>query len=823
MKNKKWLLTCMAALFSGSLLAQGFSGKVFMDVNGNGVVDAGEKGLPGVRVSDGLQVTATNQAGEYHLPGHSKARFVFITTPTGYKFTKAFYIRADSSVTAYNFGLAPVKSAKAGVAKFIRLTDTETYLYNDWITEAKNYAANESADFIVHTGDICYEKGLQFHAQQINSSTMGVPVYYCIGNHDLVKGPYGEALYESLFGPVFYSFEAGPAHFIVTPMRYGDYQPSYTFDDLYLWLKNDLAHTDPAKPVVMFNHDLLTYDTLFTIKSSKGDSINLNDHHLKAWIYGHWHINFAHTHGNTGIRSLCSAPAADGGIDNSASNFDVIDVDKDGIAAVQRRYTYVSNQITQVSPAATGVAFDGNKLLISANTYHTSAQVRQVLFSLYSKKGQLLKQLPLQPRTDWNWAATTEIPAAWLNNVYTSTIEATTSTGNILFRRDTFLLEKSKVPAFTGQVWPEVLQNAQRTAVVSSVTTDPKGLHLVWSANTGANVWKSSPICAEGKVFVGNIDDEGNEHCGITAMDARTGKIAWQFRTKNSIKHSISYSEHLLVATDAEGITYALEAATGKLRWQHAGEMKSLPSYNSGGVVKAGVYYTGAGKYMQALDLLTGAVKWTNHDWSGGEGTPAAMAVQGDCLITSSNWSHLFAHDLATGKLRWKRSDEGIRFRSGTAAFYDGKLYVHGINKLHIIDPANGKTIDSIPVEEALKTMTAPVVTDEYILICTATNGLAAYDKQTKALIWRFVPGEALFYTAPYTLPSSATIESTPLCAGNRVYIGASDGYVYVADLKTGKLLSRFHTGAPVFADMAICNGMLYVVDFSGNVNAFSL
>lgn len=821
--KQKWLLTCMAALFSGSLLAQGFAGKVFIDKNGNGVADVGEKGMSGIRVSDGLQVTETNSAGEYHLPGHPKARFVFITTPTGYKFTKAFYIRADSSVTAYNFGLTPVKPAKAGVAKFIRLTDTETAQYNDWITETKNYAANEGADFIVHTGDICYEHGLKFHAQQINSSTMGVPVYYCVGNHDLVAGPYGEALYESLFGPVFYSFEAGSAHFIVTPMRSGDYRPSYTFDDLYLWLKNDLAHTDPTKPVVMFNHDLLTYDTLFTIKSSKGDSINLNEHNLKAWIYGHWHINFAHTHGNTGIRSLCSAPAADGGIDNSASNFDVIEVDKNGISAVQRRYTYVSNQVTQVSPTATGVVFDGNKMLISVNTYHTSANVRQVLFSLFSKKGQLVKQLTLQPRTDWNWAATTEIPATWLNNVYTSTVEATTSTGNILFRRDTFSLEKSKVPAFTGQAWPEVLQNAQRTAVVSGVTTDPKGLHLVWSANTGGNVWKSSPICAEGKVFVGNIDDEGNQHCGITAMDARTGKIVWRFPTKNSIKHSISYSDHLLVATDAEGITYAVDAATGKLRWQHAGEMKSLPSYNSGGVVKAGVYYTGAGKYMQALDLMTGAVKWTNHDWSGGEGTPTAMSVLGDCLITSSNWNHLFAHDLATGKLRWKRSDEGIRFRSGTAAFYDGKLYVHGINKLHVIDPANGQTIDSIPVEEALKTMTAPVVTDQYILISTASNGLAAYDKHTKALIWCFVPGEALFYTAPYTQPSSATIESTPLCAGNRVYIGASDGYVYVADLKTGKLISRFHTGAPVFAEMAICNGMLYVADFSGNVNAFSL
>ncbi|PSL47302.1 outer membrane protein assembly factor BamB [Chitinophaga niastensis] len=818
--NKRILLTCTATLFLHVVLAQGFSGKVFIDKNANGTRDAGEAGVSGIRVSNGVQVTETDNAGNYHLPGDAKNKFVFITTPAGYKFSKAFYIRTDSSIATYDFGLMPVKQAQSGMAKFIRLTDTETYLYNNWITETKDYARFEGADFIVHTGDICYEKGLQFHAQQINSNTMGLPVYYCIGNHDLVKGPYGEALYESLFGPVFYSFEAGPAHFIVTPMRYGDYQPSYTVDDVVQWMKNDLAHTDPSKPVIVFNHDLLTYDTLFTIRSGK-DSINLNEHNLKAWVYGHWHINFARTHGNTGIRSLCSAPAPDGGIDNSASNFDIIGVDKKGISYVQRRYTYVSNQVTQVSPAANGVAFEGNKLLVSVNAYQTSSYVHQVLFSLYNKKGQLLKQLSLQQRTDWNWATTMEVPAARMNNVYTSTIEATLNTGNILFRRDTFSMKRTSIPALTGQVWPEVLQNAQRTGVVNTAGTH--GLQLAWSANIGGNVWKSSPIYAAGKIFVGTIDDEENKHCGITALDAKTGKKLWQFHTKNSIKHSISYSNDVLLATDAEGVTYALEAATGKVRWQHTGDLKNLPAYNSGGVVQEGIYYTGAGNYMQALEVTTGQVKWTNHDWSGGEGTPAAMALQNGVLVTSSNWNHLYAHNAATGKVLWKRSDEGIRFRSGTPAFYGDRLYVHGLNKLHIIDPADGKTVDSIPTEDALKTMTAPLVTDQYIIICTAANGMVAYNKHTKQQVWCFVPGEALFYTAPYSSPSSATIESTPLCAGNNIYVGASDGYVYIINIHSGKAVSRFRVGAPVFAEMVVCNGMLYVADFSGNVNAFSL
>ncbi|MCW3467890.1 outer membrane protein assembly factor BamB family protein [Chitinophaga nivalis] len=817
---KNIFITLTAVLFFKTGMAQGFSGKVFIDKNANGTCEAGETGLSGVRVSDGLQVTVTDATGNYHLPGHVKNRFIFITTPAGYKFSKSFYARIDSSITAYNFGVIPVK--QGAVAKFVRLTDTETALYNNWATEARDYARNEGADFMIHTGDICYEKGLQFHAQQINTSTMGLPVYYCIGNHDLVKGPYGEALYESLFGPVFYSFEAGPAHFIVTPMRYGDYQPSYTVEDVLQWLKNDLAHADPAKPVIAFNHDLLTYDTLFTIRSGK-DSINLNDHRLKAWIYGHWHINFARTHGKNGVRSLCSAPAPDGGIDNSAANFDVIGIDKNGISYVQRRYTYVDNQLVQVSPAAGGVAFNNNQVLVSVNAYQTASPVKSVRFTLFDQQGKQVQQLQLQPRTDWNWAATIPVPAAGMQNVYTSTVEATLGTGKILFRRDTFRLAKTPLPAVTGQVWPEVLQDALRQGTVANATATAPSLQLAWSANIGGNIWKSSPVCAEGKVFVATIDDEENTHCGIMALDAATGKRLWQVPTHNSVKHSMSYHNGVLLATDAEGITYALEAATGKIKWQHAGPQHSLPAYNSGGVARDGIYYTGAGNYLEALTVASGQVKWTNRDWRGGEGTPAAMSLKDGLLVTSSNWNHLFAHDAATGKVLWKREDGGIRFRSGTAAFYGNRLYVHGINKLHIIDPANGQTVDSIPVEGELKTMTAPVVTAQHIIIATASHGMMAFDKQTKQLQWRFVPQEALFYTAPYTGPSSATIESTPLVVGNKIYVGASDGYVYVIDGATGKALSRFNVGAPVFAEMAICNGLLYVADFSGNVNAFKL
>ncbi|MCC8174427.1 MAG: metallophosphoesterase [Odoribacter sp.] len=120
--------------------------------------------------------------------------------------------------------------SKEGTHKFIQITDTEifnTQNHEDWINNLRNYSEVEQSTFIIHTGDICYENGLKEHIQLMNNSNMGRPVFYCIGNHDLVKGNYGEELYKSLYGPVFYSFDVGNIHYVVTPMLHGDHRPSY--------------------------------------------------------------------------------------------------------------------------------------------------------------------------------------------------------------------------------------------------------------------------------------------------------------------------------------------------------------------------------------------------------------------------------------------------------------------------------------------------------------------------------------------------------------------------------------------------------------------
>ncbi|NRF41000.1 PQQ-binding-like beta-propeller repeat protein [Pedobacter foliorum] len=784
------LFFCLS--FIGTANAQ-FKGTVFLDKNKNKLADLNERGMPNVAVSDGQNVLSTDKEGNFNLPGHSKTRFIFITVPAGYKLTDKHYIKVAGTDKAYDFGLVEDPTSAGASVKMLQITDTETDKYNDWIVNVKNYAKKQGISFIVHTGDICYEKGLNFHANQITSETLGKQIFYCIGNHDLVKGAYGEELFESLFGPVYYSFDAGPAHFIVTPMRSGDFQPSYTVDDVIKWMRNDLAAVDKNKPVIIFNHDLLTYNDQFILKG-KQDSINLNDNNLKAWVYGHWHNNFVRKSEKTGIHYISSAPPDKGGIDNSAGQFLSIEIDKNGVKEVKPHYTYLHKHLVVTTPSgADMVQVKNGSLIINANLYDSETTAKSVRSLIYDSKGNKVAETTLTANTDWNWE------------------------GKIFATK----LEKGKPLTLQTEVlFADGEQHIQKQSFTIGIKT--AGASLKWVNNLKGNIWKTAPLFAEGRLFAATIDDGNNLNCGVTALDPKSGKTLWHYKTRNSIKHEMAYDSGLVLCTDMEGFTYALKASSGALVWKKDLGMKSLPGYISAGVSEKGVYYTGAEGYFQALEVKSGETIWVNKEWRGGEGTPEKMTIAGDVIITGSNWQSLFGHDKKTGKLLWKRSDEGLRFRSSSGKYVDGKLYITGLNSIFVIDPKTGKTLQKIDADYEFKVMATPLVTDKYIIMPTAKHGVVAYDVNTLKEIWNTVTGNALVYSAPYAGPESGTVECSVVKYKNKLLFGASDGFLYVLDENSGDVLRKINLGAPIFADLSIVDDTVFIADFAGNVFAIA-
>ncbi len=795
-----------------------YKGKVFSDNNSNGMMDPGEKGLADVLVSDGENVVKTNADGRFILPGTERTRFVFITTPDGYRISK-YYLRVDKKVKEYLFGLHKVD--KGGIAdfRFIQITDSETYEYGEWIDILKEYINNEAPAFLVHTGDICYEKGLQFHSEFINSETMGTPVYYCLGNHDLLQGEYGEKMFEDLFGPVYYSFESGNVHFVVTPMLSGDHKPSFTREDVYRWLKNDLALVPEEKSIIIFNHSMLTRTDKFEYGINEDEKINLPDHNLIAWIYGHSHTNIAMEHGESGVISVGTAAPNKGGIDHTPSCFRVFHVDQKNDLTLETRYTYLDRHLVINTPDREHPCINQDgKITVSAQAYHSASPTEKVEFAIY-RRGDKAQWRSMNRMSDWTWQA--EWDPGQMNNNTELIVAVNARFADGVATREEHEFSYSGIRTINPEpeeAWPMFQGNAEHTGIAGSVILPP--LQLAWVRNVEANIWMTSPIVAGGLVFIASIDDDNQGRSHVYAIDAKSGEIVWKFKTGNSVKNCIAFHDGKVFATDIQGMVYAIAAENGDLVWK-----KDLSIYGrtqEGTIASDNTIYTGGGNGLCALNASDGSEIWRNKSRSGGSGTIAPHMLGDGVLVVSANWRQLSGHDAATGELLWSHRDDTLRYRDGTATLHDGSLYLISRQNLLQIDPRTGNILKSRYTQYNLKSASTPVIADEYIIVGTGDKGLVAFNKTTFEEIWRFETGPALFMTVPYTRPVVRSVDASPVLSGDVVYFGASDGWFYGLDFRTGKEIWKIELGAPVFTSPAVSGNMIFIADFSGNIYGFT-
>ncbi|WP_164112332.1 MULTISPECIES: PQQ-binding-like beta-propeller repeat protein [Sphingobacterium] len=780
-------IVALGLLFTFTNSFAQIKGRVYEDTNGNSKFDANERTLDKVVVSNGYQVVCTDAQGEFNMENNPDARFVFVKAPSGFKMSKQHYLKIEGQQTTYDLGVVVDPSQQVDRLDFIQITDTETALYGTWVDNIKQYARNQGIPLIMHTGDICYEEGMKFHARQLNSGLMGTAVHYAVGNHDLVKGKYGEELFEQLFGPTYYSFEKGPVHFVVTPMWSGDYAPSYNRDQVIRWMKKDLLNKDPNKALVLINHDF-SVGTDFVLKG-KTEEIDLKAYGLKAWLYGHWHNNYSFVNAANGVRVISTNAPDKGGIDHSVGQFLHVSMDKNGVQDVRPIFTNLKEYIVLADPI-----IGAKEVQIKANIYDSERWVNRVKLTGYNAKGNKVVEKDFEGNGSWTWSI--ELPRNKSKEIHEVLVE-------VIFGDGSSTMRKHK------------LDLKQRTV-----------MKTLWSSNIGGGIWKVSPLLNEGMLYTATFDDTGGGKAKIVAMDVRDGSLLWELPVKNSIKQKLHIYKDILLATDVEGTVYAIDAKKGTLKWTKALRQIGLPNYVTGSALKDGVYYAGAGSFLTALNAESGEVVWKNTDWNGGEAMPGEMLVTEDLLITGANWNALFVHDRASGKLLWKKNEDGLRFRSGGVAVDGDRMYLTGLNTLFVLDKSKGTVLAQQKHALDFKVMGAPLIRGKQFVTGTSDAGVCGFDRETLEEKWRFDTRDALIFTSSYSNPNTGTqvetVESAIVPYQNDFIFGASDGYLYrLSD--TGKRVAEKRIGAPVLADPALLDNLVFVADFSGTVHCIQL
>ena len=252
-----------ACLVAGPLSAA--TGIVFDDVNGNGVRDPGEPGLPAVEVSNGVDVAVTDASGRYRVADRPGA-FVFVVKPRGWASPvdanglSRFYAAPGGSA---DFPLHRAEEPDA--LKALVLTDPQpsTQAEVGFLSRGlfERLGRRTDLQFGVTLGDVVYDRQDLFGEVNAVVAKAGIPWHVLPGNHDLSLGTPDEgsavAAFERAYGPSTYAFHAGPALFFalddVRPLGGPRYVGGLR-EDQFAFVGNVLRGARPDEWVVLMMH-----------------------------------------------------------------------------------------------------------------------------------------------------------------------------------------------------------------------------------------------------------------------------------------------------------------------------------------------------------------------------------------------------------------------------------------------------------------------------------------------------------------------------------------------------------------------------------------
>ena len=320
-------------LLPHSALATDATGRVFLDSNKNGLLDAGERGIAGVRVSNGLDVVTTNDEGRYTLPVDEQS-IIFITKPRDYAIPvnahmlpQFYYIHqpAGSPAGMRYDGIAPtgplpeqidfplIERQESAQFEAILFADPQPqtqreldYIRDDVVAEL----IDTQAAFGMTLGDILYDDLSMFPRYNALIAQIGIPWYNVPGNHELNfeadSDEHSLETFKKFFGPPYYAFEYADALFVVLDnidyQGNGEADPSDARGDggyeariskrQLRWLEKELEHVDKDRLVFVATHVPLGSEVTSSATDNRRGLFQLLSGRPNLYsVAGHTHTN----------------------------------------------------------------------------------------------------------------------------------------------------------------------------------------------------------------------------------------------------------------------------------------------------------------------------------------------------------------------------------------------------------------------------------------------------------------------------------------------------------------------------------------------------
>lgn len=296
-----------------------------------GIVSSAGVGVENVVVSDGAEVTVTNEKGIYQLKSAKKWGYVFISVPSGYEvpsvgvlpqFHRALKNSADvveradfklekvdgqDSYKIFMLGDMHLANRTGDLGQFAQFTSDLT----DYMTRHKGEKM-----YALTLGDMTwdlywYSDSYYFpqYLNTVNSQIKNLQIFHTMGNHDndfQTRSDYDAAVkYVDQICPTYYSFNIGKVHYVVMDdidcssydgSTSRNYVKSLSAEQLD-WLAKDLSYVAKTTPVVVAMHAQVFYPTTSGFKIDH-DPVNtlrlfdILDGYTVRFVTGHTHKLF---------------------------------------------------------------------------------------------------------------------------------------------------------------------------------------------------------------------------------------------------------------------------------------------------------------------------------------------------------------------------------------------------------------------------------------------------------------------------------------------------------------------------------------------------
>jgi outer membrane protein assembly factor BamB len=253
----------------------------------------------------------------------------------------------------------------------------------------------------------------------------------------------------------------------------------------------------------------------------------------------------------------------------------------------------------------------------------------------------------------------------------------------------------------------------------------------------------SALSAAPGVLYLGSADQ-------VQAIDAKSGKIRWTFKTEYLV-YDIKPLPHAILVGSGSTL-HAIHPATGKQLWQYASKGAVGPLLLTESLV---LFSSHNG--LAAVDQITGQQRWQLP----GTGSSDEVSFDGKGRMCLWNAKKTFVGDLKKGQWLWQEDSPVAPF----SPYCSPVNVVAGAGRLYFVSAAD-------PAK--------------------ATIQIAAKDAGTRQQLW-----QTKLHAQPGKLMTLHSLAGQVLLANGGYLDGESS--VFSLDAATGQLQWRFNTGKPVW------------------------